>query len=96
MEDPESTMQSVVQWIGQGGDPLACFTSERSVEFGVHHTVAGNPGRMAQGAVRLTIDDEWTRALDSRSRRLIAVVARPLLRRYGYTSREVVGTASID
>lgn len=95
MDDPRSSMQSVVEWIGQGDDALACFTGERTVRFGVHHTVAGNPGRMAQGDIQLTIDDEWTRSLDSRSRRIIALVARPLLRRYGYLGRGAVGTASV-
>jgi hypothetical protein len=96
LENPESTLQSVVEWIDQGGDPLACFTGERSVTFGVHHTVAGNPGRMAQGEVSLTIDDEWTRALDSRSKRIIALVTRPLLRRYGYPPHGVLGTTSVE
>lgn len=96
MHDPQQSMQSLAQWIGHSGDPLASFTDERSVRLGVHHTVAGNPTRMAQGDVRLSIDDEWINALDLRSRRIIGFLTRPLLRRYGYATESVIGTAPIE
>jgi hypothetical protein len=52
--------------------------------LGVNHTVTGNPDRLARGTVRVRPDDAWRSGLSGRHRVAAAVLAAPLLRRYGY------------
>ncbi|HVX45604.1 MAG TPA: sulfotransferase [Mycobacteriales bacterium] len=73
-----------------GLDPQAPPTlaaDGRSVRLGVHHTVAGNPARMAQGTTPLRLDDEWRTAMPRPDRMLVTAGAAPLMRRYGYRLR---------
>ncbi len=47
------------------------------------HVAAGNRMRMAK-EIRLRLDDEWTRAMSARDRRLAELLTGPWLRAYGY------------
>jgi hypothetical protein len=66
------------------GHPVSRVDGGGQIVLGVDHTVSGNPCRFATGPVELTPDEEWRDALDAGSRRLVNVICRPLLRRYGY------------
>jgi hypothetical protein len=46
----------------------------------------GNPMRMDNGPVKLRLDDQWRSSMGPRHRRLVTVMTKPLLRRYGYRS----------
>jgi len=50
----------------------------------MNHTVAGNPMRFRVGTIRLTVDDAWRSELPAARRRLVSLLTRPLLVRYGY------------
>lgn len=54
------------------------------VDLGTDHTVAGNPMRFRTGPTLLRLDDAWRRELPRRDRRLVDLIAGPLLRSYGY------------
>jgi hypothetical protein len=51
------------------------------------HSVAGNPMRFDNGALRVKLDDEWCRAMPLRDRLSVTAVTWPLLARYGYHVR---------
>jgi hypothetical protein len=51
------------------------------------HTVAGNPGRMRQGPVRVVADDEWVHGLSRRDWLVVTLLTWPLLVRYRYPLR---------
>jgi hypothetical protein len=57
---------------------------EGAFELDVNHTVAGNRVRLHRGSVPVRLDDEWTRAMPVRQRRLVTLLSWPLLRAYGY------------
>jgi hypothetical protein len=54
------------------------------VDLGVNHTVTGNPNRLSRGVVQLRPDEAWRRELPTLHRRTAALLAGPLMRRYGY------------
>jgi hypothetical protein len=60
------------------------FLTDRTVELGVSHTVAGNPMRFRTGPITIRRDDEWRLRLPSGSRILTSALTFPLLARYGY------------
>jgi hypothetical protein len=57
------------------------------VDLPVSHTVAGNPNRMTHGSVRIVNDMEWIDRLPTRDRTIVACLASPLLRPFGYPLR---------
>jgi sulfotransferase family protein len=50
----------------------------------VTHSVAGNPLRFQRDPVEIRIDDAWRKSLSARDRRLVELIAAPLMARYGY------------
>lgn len=48
------------------------------------HTVSGNPMRFTQGPIRIRLDDEWRKAMQSRDRRIVTALGWWQLARYGY------------
>ena len=48
------------------------------------HTVAGNPNRMATGAIRLRADVEWITKMPTWRKAVATLCASPLIGRYGY------------
>lgn len=48
------------------------------------HTASGNPMRMANGPVRISLDDAWRREMPDSERRLVTTLTFPMLRAYGY------------
>jgi len=73
------------------GDP-AVVVGDGTVRLGTSHTVAGNPGRLRSGSVRLALDDEWRAAMPLRDRLAVTIGAAPLMRRYGYPLRIGAGS----
>ena len=60
------------------------FVRGHEVALRPNHTVAGNPMRFRVGTIRLTVDDAWRSNLPSAHRRIVSLLTRPLLVRYGY------------
>ena len=55
-----------------------------ALELPAAHTVSGNPMRFSSGSVKVSLDDEWRTGMPVGDRRVVELVARPLMRRYGY------------
>jgi hypothetical protein len=83
--EPRREMERILRDLGLavGGEDLG-FISNRSVMLGTGHTVMGNPVRMHDGPLQLRLDDQWRMAMDPGQRRMVTLLTRPLLRRYGY------------
>ncbi len=52
--------------------------------LGLHHTVSGNPMRLAKGPLKVTADVEWMSAMSARDSNAVTALSSPLLLRYGY------------
>lgn len=86
--DPAVTVSAIADFLGLPMPPeLTAELDQGLVELTPDHCVAGNPMRFRNGRLVLRSDDEWTRELPARDRRLIALLATPLLQRYGYGFR---------
>jgi hypothetical protein len=62
------------------------FVRKDEVLVGEHHTLAGNPMRFDQGALKLRLDDRWKTQSAAGDRRLVTALTWPLLKRYGFTA----------
>ena len=87
VRSPRSAIAGILRDAGipRGGDALS-FIHGHDVALGANHTVAGNPMRFRVGTVRLAVDDAWKRELPAGRRRVVSVLTRPLLVRYGYAA----------
>jgi hypothetical protein len=63
------------------------FRKEHSVFLAPNHTIRGNPDRFVTGLVDLIPDTRWEKAMTPGARRIAALLAHPLLHRYGYDRR---------
>ena len=81
--DPEAVVARVMGLLDEApaGSP---FVSSDTVELHPSHMVAGNPSRFDVGTVSIRLDEGWRTAMSRRDQRLIAIVTRPLMRRFGY------------
>jgi hypothetical protein len=82
--NPAGVVDRVARMLETGYDPAELFPAAGAARLSVSHTVAGNPARLQHGQIRLTLDDEWRRAMPRRDRLVVSLVAMPLMRRYGY------------
>ena len=60
------------------------FIHDGQVELRPSHSVAGNPMRFRQGLMPLRRDEAWRTKMRPRDRRVVGVIAGPLLFRFGY------------
>lgn len=84
---PYKSLVTIARWLGLPDPDPALFTAERSVEFGVDHTVSGNPNRFQKGAVEIRPDLAWHAEMPARRKALVTTMTWPLLRHYGYPLR---------
>jgi hypothetical protein len=88
MNDPQQHLGMVVQRLGGSNSDLP-VTAANDVVMRPGHTVAGNPSRMRNGAVRLAADVEWETVMTPADRWQATVPALPLMGHYGYPVRRV-------
>ncbi len=81
--DPQKTVRQILTLVGEESAELP-FTGPTTVRLGPTHSVAGNPGRLANGEVELRVDSEWMRSMRPKDRNLVTAMTWPLLLRYGY------------
>ena len=60
------------------------FIHDGQVELKPSHSVAGNPMRFRQGLMPLRRDEAWRTKMRTRDRRVVGLIAGPLLWRFGY------------
>jgi hypothetical protein len=81
--DPQRVVAQVLTLLDESpsGSP---FVDSHTVVLHESHMVAGNPSRFVTGPVTICVDDRWRSSMSRRDQRLIALVARPLMRRFKY------------
>jgi hypothetical protein len=79
---PRATIRLIGEMLGESVD--APFISDDTVLLSPNHYLSGNPSRFRTGAVRISPDSEWRRALPRRQRTIVASATLPFLLRYGY------------
>jgi hypothetical protein len=80
--DPAGALCRTLELAGVAAPSPVDATGRATLD--VNHTVTGNPDRLARGEVRVRPDDAWRSRLSRRHRAAAALLAAPLLRRYGY------------
>ncbi len=83
--EPATSLDRILTMVGQDGRPP--FEAADTVSLTPNHIVAGNPSRFTVGSVKISVDEEWRRAMSRRDQWLVAGGTFPLLRRYGYSLR---------
>ncbi|WJK43438.1 sulfotransferase [Solwaraspora sp. WMMA2056] len=91
--DPAGQLRRIASFAGLDPAGLPLDAAGR-VTLAPTHSVAGNPSRHRTGAVPITDDAEWLRALPGRSYAVVTAVTLPLLRRFGYPVRRPVPPAA--
>lgn len=81
---PERSIRQILAPHSWATAPLASL-EQRKVILKPSHTVSGNPLRFKQGLLKISLDDEWRRAMEPRDRRTVNAITWPLLARYGYS-----------
>jgi hypothetical protein len=79
---PRTAVAAVLDLMEETG--RAPFLSDDTVLLRPNHIVAGNPSRFDTGPVTIRSDDAWRVEMPGRDQRLVSLLTRPLLGRYGY------------
>jgi hypothetical protein len=81
--DPEPIVRRILSFAQE--EPRALpFVSPHEVRLEPTHSVAGNPSRFRTGQIEIRADEEWRTALSASDRRLVELIAGPMMHRYGY------------
>jgi hypothetical protein len=83
---PQEITRTILDFIREPEARLP-FVDERTVEVGVHHSVAGNPVRFSQGATVIREDDQWKSRLPKADRFVSTAMAVPQMIAYRYPLR---------
>jgi hypothetical protein len=85
MEDPQRGLLRVLGDLEQNVPSSAlAFVGDGSVQLQPAHVVAGNPMRMATGALPIQVDAAWRRDFPRLQQALVTGMTWPMLVRYGY------------
>jgi hypothetical protein len=85
VDSPGEEIRRIMAHVEEPVDDAALdFIRSSEVDLATNHTVAGSLMRLKQGTLKVRLDDEWTRSLPARDRRLVTALTWPFLRRYGY------------
>lgn len=80
---PRATLQAIYSKLDEPRDGVPVDEGGHFAMY-EHHTIVGNPMKFQKGTIALRLDAEWERALSRRDRRIVDLLAWPLLLRYGY------------
>jgi hypothetical protein len=84
--DPAATVARLCEFGGEAAQEIPGL-GRGEIEFGVHHTAAGNPARMARGRTRIEPDLEWQREMSRPAKAATTIATLPMLLRYGFPIR---------
>jgi Sulfotransferase family len=80
---PLEVFHRILSFVGEQ-ESKGPFLTDRSVELGTNHAVAGNPDRFAHGRTDIRADDRWRTSLRRSERALVTAFTLPLMLHYGY------------
>ncbi len=80
---PQAALAAIASFIGQPLGPQAmAFVQGADAWLGSHHTVAGNPMRMAAGHISIGLDEAWRTSMPSVQKAQVTALTWLLLRHY--------------
>jgi hypothetical protein len=85
LEHPATSLQRIATFAGLGQVELPFLDRTEARLRTPMHSIAGNPLRFGGADLTLRLDDAWRTELDDRSRRIVAGICAPALKRYGYS-----------
>lgn len=95
VEDAGAALTAIASFAGRPVDARGLsFLELGGARLGVHHTVAGNPMRMAAGHVDIRADEAWRTSMPWWQRAAVTAVTWPLLRHYSYSMSPARGGAA--
>jgi hypothetical protein len=86
INEPIRTIENIIDLVGEPVTKLP-FASDRSINLGINHTLAGNPNRFTTGVQEIRMDDIWKTKMKRGHRTMVTSMTWPLLKRYGYDLR---------
>jgi sulfotransferase family protein len=91
VRDPVRTLSSTLTFAGLPVEPanLGFMTGDRITLRREQHAIGGNPNRFqGDSSIQLELDDAWRRDMPALRRGQVALLAWPLMRRYGYARQD--------
>lgn len=86
--EPKRTITRLLAELGHEPGPHDLdHVASHAVTLVPSHGLSGNPGRFRNGAMELSTDVEWHRAMPTKDRRLVTATTLPWLLAYGYSLR---------
>jgi hypothetical protein len=81
---PEWAVSELASALGADWGAPPWDKSGRAIEFGIDHTIGGNPNRFTGGKVEIRTDDEWREQMPRWQQAAVSAMTLPVLARYGY------------
>jgi hypothetical protein len=81
--NPAKTLIEISNFVGESPENVNIF-NDRTVQFNVNHTVAGNPFRFKVGEIEIKLDSQWESEMKRKNKWLITLWTFLWLRRYRY------------
>jgi hypothetical protein len=83
---PGDTLDRIAAFVGSDPNEVAQMFTEGSIQLHTNHSVAGNPVRL-DSRLEIRPDLEWTRHMEPRDRRVVEMITRLVMARYGFDRR---------
>jgi sulfotransferase family protein len=91
VRDPVETLGRTLKFAGLPFEPtnLGFMRGDRIALGREQHAIGGNPDRFqGESSIQLELDDAWRRDMPALRRGQVALLAWPLMRRYGYAGQD--------
>lgn len=85
--NPKDTIQNIIDTFEPLAGKVAPFVDQSRIELGGLHSMSGNPIRFSSGLTEINPDRKWLSMLDRAAQKKAALMALPLLARYGYLTK---------
>jgi hypothetical protein len=88
VRSPREELTRVLNGLGEPAAPGQLRFLADDVALEPTHSVSGNPMRFRIASLPIELDDQWRREMPLRDRRVVTLLAWPLLKAYGYTGED--------
>ena len=85
--DPVAAVQALARDLEMAWSSPPWDETGRGIEFGLDHTIGGNPNRFNAGKAEIRTDDAWQRDMPRWQQAAMSAMTFPVLARYGYLSQ---------
>lgn len=86
VSSPRDSLERVVRAFGLDSSQLPFSANDHHLHLHPNHATTGNPDRFDRGLVHLKQDREWETEMPGSARRVVTLLSRPFLARYGYSA----------